>query len=410
MESMVTVVMCACAAAVAAPKLDAPAPAGAIANAIREIAAAVTPEAAMSAYSRGRDIDKTDRNLHDAYMRKMLKMSRPDAAWHAAQILAPMELEYGLPQGVMAYVFAKQEDYAKAMGPGVRAAMLDPNNAPMVHNAGQLMAWYEHVSAKPAVAQSVKDAMRKLKAGAGGKVYADAYEQAQDAYKIPEQRKKDLEQKRASLEKDVQQTIQKINANATALKTKGAAYDREADDHRRNQQELARAELDMQTARTVQTRNDAARRADRARASMKSNDRQMADLKQDAVKIQSSQEDLRKKLAEKQAELSKTQAAAKSALESVPDSLTWQVPAVDGLTPSDLQAAKPKGRTPTSSPSETLDKRLAEAQAADKLSLAKIYIDGKMTDAARKALLEIIRDCSTTDAGRQAAELLKNLK
>lgn len=412
MKAMLTIVICACAAALAAPAPTS-APSGAMATAIREIVAAATPEAAMSAYSRGRDVDKANRDLHDTYMRKMLKMGRPDAAWHAAQILAPMELDYGLPQGVMAYVFAKQEEFGKAFAPGVRAAVLEPNNAPMAHNAGLLMAWYEHAAAKPAIAQSVKDAMKKLKSGAGGKSYAEAYERAQNAYKTPEQRKKEFEQKADALENEIQQTTQKITAQATSLKTKGASFDRESEEYQRNQRDLAKAELDMQTARTQQARTDAARRADRARNAMKQSDRDAAKLKQDAAKIQKELADLREKLTDKKAELSKTQAAAKTAMDNVTDQLQWQVPAVDGLTLGDSQAKPRKaggGTTAASSPADSLDRRLAEAEAADKLSLAKIYLDGKMIDAARKALQEIVRDHAGTEAGKQAAELLKGLK
>jgi len=410
-----------CAAATAAPtsaRTSLPAGIEGLSAAIRDIASAATPEAAMSAYARGCNINRQDRALQDAYMRKMLKLGRPEAAWFAAQVLAPMDLAYGLPQGVIAYVCAKRDNLKEAFSPGVRAAVLDPNNVPTVQNAAQLLAWYEHTDAKPAIAQSVKDAMKKLRGGAGGKAFADAYKQACDVYKSPEQRKKDLEQKASAVRAEIQQLNQKVNSAAQTLRSGEQSYARDLDELRRLQRELAQAELDMRTARNNQARRSAERRRTTAANDIRKCQQDTASLTDEAAKAQRSLADLKKKLTDKRAELSKAQAGARGALDAAEDKLRWRVPAVDGILVADADAPKAPSRSagaataatgPQLGPDAPLERRLAEAKAADKLGLAKMYLDGKMTDAARRTLREIVSKYPGTAAAREAAELLKGL-
>ena len=76
--------------------------------------------------------------------------------------------------------------------------------------------------------------------------------------------------------------------------------------------------------------------------------------------------------------------------------------------PPDHAAPAVAAKTPASRP-EAATSQPAADQAADKLKLAQMYLDGGMKDKAREMLQEVIRQSPDSDAAKQAQAKLKDL-
>lgn len=392
---------------------------------VGEIEKAATVDAAATAYARGCSINRQSARLQNAYVRQMLKLGRADIAASSAQLLTQLDGRNGLAWGVVAYADAKKNLLARALPPGLKAAELEKDNPSIVQNAAQLLVWYENASPPPTMPPDVKDTIKVLKTPAAGKAFAEAYKAAKDEWaKSSGQDAKLLQKKTADAEADAKKADQALQKHLDTIRQKGRNYETETRRLQDLLRQLSRAEDDLQRTTIYQSRQSAERRCEDLRRQIRDKERDIRRLEDEGRKLQDEKKDLVKAAESKRSEVETLKAKGKALSGGVPASFQWQVPAVDGVIPTDASAsagkvaAAPAATAPAAAPSSApaptpslapLGDRLAEAEAADKLSLAKLHISSKLDSSAKKLLQEIVAAWPNTAAAKEAAELLKTL-
>lgn len=401
----------------------------ALTKAIHKIQKARSHDEAAAAYASGCSINRQSVELQTAYMRRQLQLGRPDTAWHAAKVLLQLRPRTGLAQGVVAYMFAKRDNYAAAFPPGVQAAELEKENPSICQNAAQLLAWHEGAKRK-APLTDLTLTLKKLKSSStSGKLFADAYRKARRDYAKLDDEKKQKKAKADEAEEEAKKIKEEGQKLARDLDGRKRRYDSEARRIRSRQRELERVEHEVARSGDYNQRRSLERRRDSTRRNLRRAQDSLSKTRSEARKIKKQLDALEERYKSKLAAANRLRREANAAMEGVPVSFKWQPPAVDGVvTPDALVAkAKPKPRTsakdrpvktylaPTKAKTTPavktvgLASRLAEAEAADKLGLAKIYVNGKMNTAAKKLLDEILGSYPNTAAAKEAAELRKKL-
>jgi len=203
---------------------------------------AANPSSASAAYARGAAIERRSLLLHDAYMRRMLKFGLPKLAYFPARRLTQLDPTNGMAWGVVGYMDGKRGDWGKALCATVRALEKLPDNPSVLHNAGQLMAWYDHVLDLPDLPDRIKRAMDNNRdEWARRGAFAKAYRRVTEAFleqvkldkdltgKVEQAESKYLRAYRAALDadgelRDIQREIESREARLDSLRYQYAFY------------------------------------------------------------------------------------------------------------------------------------------------------------------------------------------
>jgi predicted nuclease with TOPRIM domain len=105
--------------------------------------------AARNAVRRSRFIDPDNVAILDAYVRKALQLGRPGYAVDAATELARVQPKHSLAWAVLAYDAANDRRMTRALRYTLLALEADADNAGVLHNAGQILAWYDNQPVAP---------------------------------------------------------------------------------------------------------------------------------------------------------------------------------------------------------------------------------------------------------------------
>ena len=130
------------------------------------------------AYGRGSVLFSQSAELHNAYMRGLLRLGQIEMAYLPARRLEPLDPANGLAWAVRAHMHASGERFDEAFTAAVRAAVLERSHPFVLDVAGQMAAWRDHQgegdSSSPA--WIALEAMREdlAKHPAYAKAYADA--------------------------------------------------------------------------------------------------------------------------------------------------------------------------------------------------------------------------------------------
>src|SRR5664280_1327048 len=136
------------AVASAAPAADATASPGVtwdeLTQAIRNIQLAARPDDAAAAYAQGCNVNRASVKLQDTYLKKQLKLGRPDLGNAPAQELTQIDPKNAIAWGNISYLMAKRGpvSYLLALTDGLRAIDLDPQNPGICQDVAQLVCWY----------------------------------------------------------------------------------------------------------------------------------------------------------------------------------------------------------------------------------------------------------------------------
>lgn len=386
-------------------------------NAIKAVESAKTADEAAAAYARGCTIDRRSVRLQRAYLRRMLQFGRPDIAMLSAETLSKTDPTNGLAWGVVAYVWATRSQYPRALPVGLKAAELEPENPSICQNAAQLLVWYEQATPKPSVPASVQETIKKFQsASRSNKTFAAAYKQAKAAFGDIANDKKDVQQKIGDVKKEADKIKKELDDVAGTIRSRGKSYDAERRRLESLQQNLQRIEYDMTRRSYTTGYDDIRRRRDRVIRDMRERDKRMRLLVDEAKKLQTRKSALIGQHRAKLGEIKQLEDRIKDLDAGVPRSFHWRPPAVDGVVTPVAKAAQAPDKTATpgkAAPAKIarkpLDVRVAEAEAADKLDLAKVYMGSKLNSSAKKLLREILDTYPDTAAGKEAAELIKKL-
>jgi len=393
-------------------------------RAVKAVEAAGTFDTATAAYAKGCTINRRSSKLQLAYLKKMLQLGRPDVAEKAATELLEFDPKCGLALGTVAYMHARETHYLPALTPAVKAAEIERDNKSIISNAAQLVAWYE--AAKRGTVDAATQ--RTIKAlPSSSKQFAADYKRAREGIKklgdIKAEKDKEAQQALAEAEK-VESEAQSLSDK---LKSVGKTYDQQVKQLRDARRDLSRAQDDINRTTSYESRRSAERRIESIVRRIRDIQRTMRQQEDAGIKIKKELEKVRKDAQSKRFLAGKLTREAKAVVEGMPANFGWLPPAVDGVVTPDATIAKPKTvGTNTSPPGSSylvpaqepkpdapkeasLKQRLAAAEAADKLQMAKLCMTSKeeaMKAKARELLLEIVTRYPATPSATDAKALL----
>ena len=366
-----------------------------LAGCIQAIRAAGDSRAAMAAYARGCSIERNSLQLQEAYMLAMLRLGRPSTAAFPARALLTIKADHPMAWAVVGYNEAKRKRLVKAIGPTFRAAAKLTDGPSVLHNAGQLLAWYENQSQPPNISdaairsiQKSKDVLGKKKPFAEGRkaiqVQYDNRKKIRDLHKVK---------------------IDAAKGEANEILTTGKGIDRAVAD--------MNVEIKRRRETIVDLRGQYRRLKDHPERDLAGTRRALLNLKitheRQAVK------DLEDKIAaagvrgkqvlgqlrRKLAEVKKLERTLAHELSKRPVRFRWDPPAVDGVVTPEVTLSTPSSTAPAGTGDQTGEARLR---------IAKLYLKNKMPEKAAAILNEIIINHPTSSAAAEAKAILAKLK
>ena len=379
-----------------------------LAECVRLIREAKRPDQAIEAYARGCTLDATHVGVREAYLRRMLRFGRPQIAGYAAQVLIRLRPNHHLAWAVMGYLHGKRKEWAKAYEATALAVEGLADDPSVLHNMGQLVAWQEHRTPPPKLSDrarravgSKKSALRSKPQFAKGHASVLAFYQKQA--KVGEEFDAKIAQAQAASAAVLAQG-RAIDAAIRGLNDRIKVRDREirrvkrrlddtylrpyyVDAAGRIVYDLEDSVLTRQYRRTLRDRLLDERRAiDELQAGIASLRRKAQPVLRDLARLRT---------AEKKLQRDKEQA-----LGGVELAFRWDPPAVDGVVtpespgPLALEIRKPR-RKPVG----------PEAEAAQQLRLARLYLNSQMHDKAAAILRALLRNYPQTAAAKEARRL-----
>ncbi len=161
-------------------------------EAIEAVRSAKTPAGAGRAYARGRNADARSAALHEAYMKRMLTFGLPKVAYYPAKALVRLDPDHGTAWGTIAYVEAKRGDIRDALPAAIRSVQHKRRDDSLLHNAAQLIAWYDRQRPRPKLDDALRRVLAKMRDDLRThETFAATYKQVTRAY---EKRKENAEQ------------------------------------------------------------------------------------------------------------------------------------------------------------------------------------------------------------------------
>jgi tetratricopeptide (TPR) repeat protein len=163
----------------AAATEPAAAPADPLAAFIATIESEENPTQVTMTYGQAAAKFPDSAKLHDAYMRRVLKLGMPELAYQPAEVLAKLDPDNALAPAVIAHMQAQKGEFDKALESAVKAAERLPDDPFVLDVAGQLVAWYDLKADKSTIAQPLQERLAKIRDGLSQrKGFTDAYEAA----------------------------------------------------------------------------------------------------------------------------------------------------------------------------------------------------------------------------------------
>lgn len=183
-------VLAAALAAPAQPLTDAPAPPSATApqpdrlapflQAIRE---ASDPSAAIDAYARAFAVAPQNVAVQESFVCRMVDFDLPEMADVQAQDLLKRDPDNGLGWAVAAYMNAKRDQPAVALGQIRSALRRLPDDPFVLRTAGQIVAWYDTKALPSETTEAIKAQVTEMKSRLFGRpAFAEAYNRARQTY------------------------------------------------------------------------------------------------------------------------------------------------------------------------------------------------------------------------------------
>ncbi len=375
------------------------APAARLEAYIRAIRETDNPRSAMSAYARGCAIDRNKVELHDTYMKRMLKFGLPKIAYYPARVLVRLDPNNGLAWGVVGYNRGNRGELAEALSATIRSLEKRRDDPSVLHNAGQLVAWYISQPNLPKVTDRVARLLARMKKELAGKEqYTGAYNAIVAAYGKRQDVKDKFDAKIEVAEAKLEQAEVLARAKRQEYRDLVADVDSRKELRRKLQRELRSLETNPDDDYRKHIRRRDLRNLIRDEdAAILALDRKIARLSREARSIVAN-------LKREKATLARLRKESAAAVEKVKFPYRWDPPAVDGVVTPEVAFPFSPTTTRTSAPADS------ETKAAQRLKLARLYLRHKMSDKAVKILRGIVSDYGSTKAAGEAKKLLASLR
>ena len=398
-------------AAADAPRAETQAaPAERLAPFIKVIRESDNPRLVMTAYSRALAVDRGSVELHESYMRRMLKFGLPQIARYAALELTRLDPGHAMAWGVLGYMHGREGKLAEAFVETVRAVETKREDKSVLHNAGQLVAWND----LDADAPKAPDAVRRILDGlreelARNETFRAAYQKVKDAYADRGQATAELAKLIAVAEAEAQATQRlaiEVDHQLRDLNDEIDYRNRLIDSLWREYRYgyIGTYGRDIY-GRDIFVPRDTRYLRDEVLARIRAEEREIEALRLRAAKVRREGDVVLVELNRKQATLKDLRDRYQKALAGVDRVFRWDPPAVDGVVTAEVDQI-PAGPPPKPGdlPSDP------ETEAAQRLELAKLYLRHNMSDRALAILDEIAAKYAKTKAAEQAKVLLGALK
>ena len=360
---------------------------------------------AARSYAQGRNLDKNNVELYDAYMRKMLTLGYPKIALYAAMELRRLQVKNGTAWGVIGYDEAKRYRYSTAFESAIRAMELLPDDPGVQHNAGVLMAWYESLRFRPKLAPELHRTLAENRKQWLERVkYAEAYRKYKAEFATRAKRIAELKAELARAERDADAAdrqsrqaiaqyqdyaweMARIERDAMALEQRLVTVERES------------LEIDNEDERPYYDNLII-----ELRRSIRDDESKLRSMRTECSQYRTRAVQKAELLSKARQALNKAKKALAVEEKDVPK-IDWQPPAVDGaITPEDPNP--PRFATDAGLTSKPTPASSAESQ----LKIAKLLMQNDRMQRAAAMLAAIIEKYPDTKAAEEAGRLLQEHK
>ncbi|MFB3892989.1 MAG: tol-pal system YbgF family protein [Phycisphaerae bacterium] len=360
---------------------------------------------AVSAYAKATGIDAHCGALNNAYMRRMLQLGLPRIAAYPAQTLTLDEPRNYLAWAVVGYSAGKRGDWATALAATARALEGIPDDPSLLNNAGQLIAWYDGQK-NPSV---INDAARRiignsLPAWGKSEVFSRAFERVSAAIADRAKEQAAADKKVADAEAVLEASRKKVTELERLLRDVRA----EIDAHRDNREQLRSSYNASFWTQTTDGRivpnplPDLNYRENLLRA-INAEDAKIGSLKTDEDRVI---RDGNAALADYKGNLSAVEQLRQKAKLGAPkfaQYFRWDPPAVDGVMTPEADNFPAGVEKRAAVPQD------AEAEARQKMDLARLYLANGMNKQAADALQQVVAKYGSTKSAAEAKEMLSRI-
>ena len=353
------------------------------------------------AYRRGRCLDARNLELHTAYMDRMLRLGVLHMAYEPARALSAIQPENVTVQAVLSHMYAGKDDMPAALKATLAVLKACPQDPSALYNFGQLAAWCELDPDGPKIDDAIKrnaDAMREKCKPL--RTYQVAHARGRGVYEKRAQIEHKYDKRLRALDAEVADAQKKLDALQTDVRDRHGGASADEAKVTKLKADLAAADGALAAAGTEAER--APLRATRNRL------RNELAAAEDATRRHAGQLDARTgdrdaasaDLQKKKEQLGALRLEKKAAMEEPDSDWRWDPPTLEG---------KPIAVVTRIEGSKLIMPPWAEEEAARMLQRAQFLAVNGANDKAREGLNEILRIYGATEAGRQAAEMLKKL-
>ncbi len=382
---------------------------------VRTIATAQEVNTAAKAYARGCAVDRSHPAIHDVYMQRMLQFGQPQLAKYPARALIGIDPGNGMAWGVLSYNHARRGELMDALVTTLRAVEADPKNPSHLHNAGQLIAWYENELEAPALPNALRRAMARVKDRHDeDKTFALAYRRIDRGFEALDEKDRELGKRIAASQSEVAALTQQ----ALLLDQQARTVDREI---ARRREELTSLHRQYHTAYLLPSVVEDDRTLivnpytavysrypylyqDAIYGQMRLVEREIDSLQGEQTVLNARGRQVLRQVRQRREELDELRHRLDLAGRKLAREFRWDPPAVNGRV-YDEQPALPAG-TAKDVPEVARD---AESEADRQLQLARLYVANDLTDKAISKLKSLLDEYPKTKAAQPARELLAKL-
>ena len=365
------------------------------------------PQEAMSAYARGCAVDRRNPRIHDEYMKRMLQFGQPEIAYFAAATLVTLDNQNPTAWGLVGYHQGKKGELLEAFAATMRAVQRAPDDPSILHNAGQLVAWYDSHADPPPAPDSVRRILDNLREELGRREpYAKAYRTIKTAVSSKLDQRDDLEKKLSAADSEYQTARQ----DAVSLDRELRDLNDQIEYHQRLAHSLLRelAYSDFYSYREMDGRYYYVLPYGRigreeARDHARQEERTIDELRFKARELRRKGEGVLAELAKKEAAAGELRAQIKLLGAGLERHFRWDPPAVDGVVTAEADRLPPVTRVTDNLP------RDPELEAAQRLDLARLYVAHELREKAADVLRDLVARYPKTKAAGEAGEMLKRM-
>lgn len=178
-----------------------------------QIEQAETIQEAAKAFATGRTIQPYHLPLLEAYMVRAMQLGQERVALTPARMILLVEPNHASALSLISFYAARGGEYPLALEKASRGVLRDRDDASLLYNMGQLLAWYDRQVMPPRLDNGILRRIRIVRQDfQGNPIFQKAYQSVQETYERQEKLARKLQEELSDEEKRYQQLNQQILA------------------------------------------------------------------------------------------------------------------------------------------------------------------------------------------------------